>query len=157
MGQDWFVANLRDARWVERAGFGKRVRLEPQDARVEQLGIQIGVFGPGERSTLYHAEAGQEGFLVLRGSCLAIVEEEEIRLKQWDYVHCPSWTRHVFVNEGDEDCVLLMVGARFEPGIVYPRSEVALRHGGGVDRETRSPDEAYAAFGEWLPTDAVEL
>lgn len=99
MADTWFVVNLRDARWVERPGFGKRARLEPQDARFEQLGIQVGVFGAGERSTLYHAEAGQEGFLVLRGSCLAIVEDEEIPLRQWDYVHCLSWTRHVFVNE----------------------------------------------------------
>ena len=157
MAEDWFVANLSEARWVERPGFGKRVRLEPQGARFEQLGIQLGVFGPGERSTLYHGEAGQEGFLVLRGSCLAIVEDEEIPLKQWDFVHCPPWTRHVFVNEGDEQCVLLMVGARVGPGIVYPRSEVALRHGGGVEQETDSPNEAYAPFGEWVPTDAAEL
>ena len=157
MAGGWFVTNLRDARWSERLGFGKRVRLEPQDDRFEQLGIQIGVFGPGERSTLYHAEAGQEGFLVLRGSCLAIVEDKEIPLKQWDFVHCPSWTKHVFVNEGDEKCVLLMVGARVAPGIVYPRSEVALRHGGGVEHETSSPDEAYAPFGEWLPTEPGAL
>ncbi len=157
MAGEWFVTNARDARWVERRGFGKRVRFEPPEARFEQLGIQIGVFGPGELSTLYHGEAGQEGFLVLRGSCLAIVEDEEIPLRQWDYVHCPPWTRHVFVNEGDEDCVLLMVGARVGGGIVYPRSEIALWHGGGVEQETESPQEAYAPFGDWTPTEPAEL
>jgi uncharacterized cupin superfamily protein len=153
----WFVVNAADARWVERPGFGKRLRFEPPETRFAQLGLQIGVFGPGERSTLYHAEEGQEGFLVLRGSCVAVIEDEEVPLQQWDYVHCPSWTRHVFVNEGTEDCVLLMVGARVGAGIVYPRSEVALAHGGGVEHETDSPHEAYAPFGDWLPAEAEEL
>jgi hypothetical protein len=39
-----------------------------------------------------------------------------------------------------------MVGARPDVGVVYPVSDVALRHGAGVEQETRSPDEAYAAF-----------
>jgi uncharacterized cupin superfamily protein len=158
MADGWFVLNAEDARWLTRDGMGKRCRFEPKgDGRFPQLGIQIGIFGPGQPSTMYHAEDGQEGFLVLRGSCLAIVEEQEIPLRRWDYVHCPPGTRHSFVNEGDEDCVLLMVGARVGGGIVYPVSETALRHGAGVERETSSPDEAYARFGDWLPTDPAEL
>lgn len=155
----WFVLNARDGRWLERDGMGKRVRFEPKGpGRFPQLGIQIGIFGPGEPSTMYHAEDGQEGFLVLRGSCLAIVEDEEIQLEQWDYVHCPSGTRHSFVNEGDAPCVLLMVGARGHgDGIVYPRSEVALRHGAGVEHETTLPGEAYATFGEWEPAEPEAL
>lgn len=50
-----------------------------------------------------------------------------------------------------------MVGARVGPGVVYPRSEVALRHGGGVERETDSPHDAYAPFGDWVPTEPAEL
>ena len=38
---------------------------------------------------------------------------------------------------------------RLEKGIVYPRSEVALRHGAGVEVETTSPAEAYAPFPKW--------
>jgi hypothetical protein len=44
-----------------------------------------------------------------------------------------------------------MTGARKgwpEKGIVYPRSELALRHGAGVEVETTSPAEAYAPFSE---------
>jgi hypothetical protein len=47
-----------------------------------------------------------------------------------------------------------MTGARNgwpEKGIVYPRSELALRHGAGVETETTLPAEAYAAFPKWRP------
>jgi len=151
---EWFVVNAQEAAagWVERAGFGKRCLLEPEGGRFEQVGIHLSVIEPGARSTLYHAEDAQEDFLVLRGSCTAIVEEQERPLKQWDLVHCPPGTRHVFVNEGAEPCVLLMVGARVDGGIHYPVSEVALRHGAGVAVEARSAKDAYSGLEPWRPT-----
>ena len=95
MADTWFVVNAAeaDAGWVERAGFGKRCLLEPDNGRFEQVGIHLSVIEPGDRSTLYHAEEAQEDFLVLRGSCTAIVEEQERSLEQWDFVHCPPGTR----------------------------------------------------------------
>jgi uncharacterized cupin superfamily protein len=158
MADEWFVLNARDARWVERQGFGKRCIFEPQDGRFEQVGIHLSVIEPGDRSTLYHAEhAQQEDFLVLRGACIAIVEEQELALKQWDLVHCPPGTRHVFVNEGSETCVLLMLGARIGGGIVYPVSDAALRHRAGVEGEARSAREAYTGLEPWRPTEAPPL
>lgn len=159
MADTWFVVNAAEADggWVERAGFGKRCLLEPEDGRFEHVGIHLSVIGPGDRSTLYHAEEAQEGFLVLRGECTAIVEEQERSLKQWDFVHCPPGTRHVFVNEGSEPCVLLMVGARTGGGVHYPVSEIALRHRAGVESETHSPKEAYAGFDPWRPTSPARL
>jgi uncharacterized cupin superfamily protein len=155
----WFVVDARaaEAHWVERAGFGKRCLLEPDGGRFEQLGIHLSVIEPGDRSTLYHAEDAQEDFLVLRGSCTAIVEEQERPLKEWDFVHCPPGTRHVFVNQGSEPCVLLMVGARTGGGIHYPVSEVALRHGAGVAVEAHSAQEAYAGLEPWRPTGPAQL
>jgi uncharacterized cupin superfamily protein len=159
MSDRWFVVNLGDeaARWVERPGFGKRARLAPEDARFPQVGLHLSVIGPGDHSTLYHAEEAQEDFLVLRGSCTAIVEDEERPVRQWDLVHCPPGTRHTFVNTGDEPCVLLMIGARVGAAIVYPVSEIARSHGAGVDVETRSPEVAYAALEPWSPTDPAPL
>ncbi len=75
MADDWFVVNAADARWKERRGFGTRCELEPEGSPFPQLGIRISVLGPGDRSTLYHAEDAQEGFLVLRGACTAVVED----------------------------------------------------------------------------------
>jgi uncharacterized cupin superfamily protein len=159
VADSWFVVNAGEAaaRWVEREGFGKRCLLEPEDGRFEQVGIHLSVIGPGDRSTLYHAEEAQEDFLVLRGSCTAIVEEQERHVKQWDLVHCPPGTRHVFVNDGSEPCVLLMVGARTGGGILYPVSEVALRHAAGVTAEAHSAHDAYAGLEPWRPTDPVPL
>ena len=158
MAPDWYVVNVEDARWTERPGFGRRCGFERPGERFEQLGIQLSVIGPGDHSTLYHAEdSQQEAFLVLQGACTAVVEEEERPLRQWDFVHCPPSTRHVFVNETDEPCVLLMVGARVGGGIFYPVSELALRHGAGVEVEAHSPDEAYAKLPPWQAAESVEL
>ena len=159
MPDAWFVVNAAEAeaRWVQRAGFGKRALLEPEDARFPQVGIHLAVIGPGEHSTLYHAEEAQEDFLVLRGSCTAIVEEEERPVTQWDLIHCPPGTRHTFVNDGSEPCVLLMLGARTGGAIRYPVSEVAERHGAGVLVEASSPADAYAGLEPWHPTDPAPL
>jgi uncharacterized cupin superfamily protein len=156
---EWFVVNALDpaARWVERPGFGKRALLEPEGGRFPQIGVHLSVIGPGDHSTLYHAEEAQEDFLVLRGSCTAIVEEQEARVKAWDLIHCPPRTRHVFVNESTEPCVLLMIGARTGGGIHYPVSEAALRHGAGVAIEARSAEDAYAGLEPWRTADPASL
>ena len=159
MPDGWFIVNAADegARWVQRHGFGKRALLEPEDGRFPQVGIHLSVIGPGEHSTLYHAEEAQEDFLVLRGSCTAIVEEEERPVRHWDLVHCPPGTRHTFVNDGSEPCVLLMIGARVDREIHYPVSEVALRHGAGVATEARSARDAYAGLEPWRPAGPAPL
>jgi len=51
---------------------------------------------------------------------------------------------HVFVGAGEGPCAILAVGTRLTNEVVYPRSEVALRHKAGVEKETREPREAYA-------------
>lgn len=40
----------------------------------------------------------EEDFLVLAGTCLLLVEDEERELRAWDFVHCPAGTRHSFVT-----------------------------------------------------------
>jgi hypothetical protein len=45
-----------------------------------------------------------------------------------------------------------MAGGRTgEKRITYPRSELALRDGAGVETETNVPREAYASFPRWQP------
>ena len=82
---------------------------------------------------MYHEEPGQEGFLVLRGECLLVVEGEERPLRAWDFFHCPSHTKHVIIGAGREPALVLAVGAR--KGVAsYPVDATAMRHGAGVDR-----------------------
>src|SRR5438034_9256005 len=146
-GEGWFVVNATEARWVEHDAFGSGTTFEG-DPEFAQLGINIGVLSPGQPACLYHRETAQEDFLVLSGECLLLVEGEERPLKQWDFVHCPPGTDHVFVGAGEGPCAILMTGARSaDEKIVYLVSELALRHGAGVEIETPSPDEAYADFG----------
>ena len=141
----WFVVNARDAQWF-RTELGDWCPFEREGERFPEVGINLNLLRAGEPNSMYHAEDAQEDFLVLRGECLLIVEGEERHLRQWDFVHCPPWTEHVFVGTGAEPCLLLAVGSRRQRGIRYPANEVARKHGAGVEVETDSPQEAYARF-----------
>jgi uncharacterized cupin superfamily protein len=146
----WFVVNVRDTAWLTSEAFGAAGVFEGDTPQFADVGFTLGVFWPGQPSGLYHAENDQEDFLVLAGECLLLVEGEERRLQAWDFVHCPPGTEHIFVGAGDGPCVIFMTGGRTrKDGIVYPRSELALRHGAGVETETSSPSEAYAPFPDW--------
>ncbi|PWU19463.1 MAG: hypothetical protein C5B48_13490 [Candidatus Rokuibacteriota bacterium] len=145
-GEGWFVVNVRDAAWLYSDDFGSGVVFQGEGpASFPELGINISVLQPGEPNCRYHAESNQEDFLVLSGECLLLVEGQERPLRAWDFVHCPSWTEHVFVGAGDGPCVLLAVGSRRpDEELRYPVSEVALSHGAGVHEETSDPRHAYA-------------
>jgi uncharacterized cupin superfamily protein len=149
-GAGWFVLNLRGARGFAAEGHGVFCPFESPDARFDEFGINVHVLQPGERAALYHAESAQEGFLVLTGECVAVVEEEERLLRQWDYLHCPSGTAHGLIGAGDGPCAILMVGARrHDATIEYPVSEAAARHGLSVPSASDNAPDAYEAAG-WL-------
>jgi hypothetical protein len=62
-------------------------------------------------------------------------------------VHCPPGTDHVFVGAGDGPCAIVMVGAQSkQEELIFPASELALRHGAGVPEGTRDPRVAYAPY-----------
>jgi uncharacterized cupin superfamily protein len=143
----WFVVNVGDAEWERKGEFGLRCRFESPDDRFGHFGITVQVIQPGQASGLYHAEDAQEGFLVLAGECLAVIEGIERPLRQWDYFHCPPGTRHVLVGAGDGPCTVLMVGAPRSASlseILYPEDPVAARHGASASATTRSSKQAYA-------------
>ena len=157
----WFVVNVDEAAWLRNDSFGGRCVFETTERvlqersgvapqHFDQIGYTLAVLEPGKPTGMYHAESSQEGFLVLTGECLLLIEEQERPLRAWDFVHCPPGTRHTFVGTGDGPCVILMTGARREGGtIVYPVSETAQARGAGVETETPRPREAYAPFSHW--------
>jgi uncharacterized cupin superfamily protein len=141
----WFVLNLADALAVRNEEKGGAVYpLEGEAARFRDFGVNVRVLRPGEPNALYHAEGVQEGFLVLSGECMLIVEDEERPLRQWDYFHCPADTNHIIVGAGNGPCAVLMIGARPDVGLRYPVSEAAAKYGASVAKATDNPDEAYA-------------
>jgi uncharacterized cupin superfamily protein len=150
----WFVVNAREAKWLDNEKFGAYTRFEPDGEGFEQVGINISVLQPGQPMALYHAEEDQEAFLVLSGTPLLLIEGEERQLRQWDLVHCPPWTEHIVIGAGDGPSVVLAVGARQGEGVVYPVSELALRHGAGAKEEHRrgadgpAGESPYAGFPE---------
>ncbi len=144
-GEGWFVLNARDAKWLE-GHFGAYTRFEANPGDFPQIGINIGVLQPGQPACYYHGEGAQEGFLVLSGEALLLVEGEERPLRAWDYVHCPPWTEHVLVGAGDGPCAILAVGKRPDTGVVYPVSAVAQRFGAGVEAEVPEGESAYAGL-----------
>ena len=145
-GEGWFVLNARDVSWIQSEERGQDTDFEGGQEWA-QLGLRIQVLAPGQRG-VYHGERGQEDFLVVSGECVLVIEGEERRLKAWDFVHCPPWTKHVFIGAGDGPCMIVMTGSRaggFE--VVYHPNEAAAKHDASVLEETSDPDEAYSRFG----------
>ncbi len=152
-GEGWFVVNARDSRWKDEGLLGAYCNFEGK-RRFPQLGINISVLEPGEAIGMYHRENAQEGFLVLAGECLLIVEEQERRLRAWDFFHCPGGTEHMIVATGEQAAIVLAVGGRGRGvggGVVYTVSALAGRHGASVERETTDPAGAYEKAHADLP------
>lgn len=143
-GDGWFVVNVADAQAHRNPWAGVAAIFESREHRFPDFGINVHVLEPGQPNGLYHSESVQEAFLVLSGECLLLVEEEERRLRAWDFVHFPPGTRHVAVGAGDGPCAILMVGARRPDATLnYPVSELAARHDASTSEETGVPSEAY--------------
>ncbi|WP_320673280.1 cupin domain-containing protein [Patulibacter defluvii] len=159
-GPGWFVLNASEARWVDRPGRGRRLPFtgwsDEELARFPQLGVNLHVLEPGEPIGMYHWEADAEGFLVLAGEALLLIEGEERPLRAWDYVHCPPGAAHMVVGAGAGRSVVLALGAReHQEGAdwgAYPVAPAALRHGAGVETATADPEQAYARFADPQPT-----
>ena len=152
-GDGWFILNARESRWDDWGPLGLFCNFEGKK-RFPQFGININVLQPGQAMGMYHRERGQEGFLVVAGECLLIVEEQERPLRAWDFFHCPGGTPHIIIGAGAEPSVVVAVGARGRGvggGIVYPVSTVAARHSASVKRETTRPAEAYETIRADLP------
>jgi uncharacterized cupin superfamily protein len=158
-GPGWFVLNAVDARWIRRDGRGHNLPFtgwtdEEAETLFPNLGVALVVLGPGEPIGMYHWEADQEDFLVLSGEALLLAEGEERPLRPWDFVHCPPGTEHMILGAGEGPCVVLAVGSRrHQTGRwgAYTVSELALRHGAGVETATSDSNEAYARFGPSEP------
>lgn len=146
-GDGWFVVNVADAVAMGMDDGWYAVLFEGELGSFPHFGINLRVLDPGRPAAIYHAESGQEAFLVLQGECTLVVEEQERTLRQWDFVHCPPETAHVIVGAGERPCVVLMVGARNAGReIAYPASKTAAGLGASAAADTTDPREAYAAF-----------
>jgi uncharacterized cupin superfamily protein len=145
--------NVGDAAWFVHDAFGASCLFEsPRGEPFPEVGIRTRVLAPGQPPERHHEEAAQEGFLMLAGECLLLVNGDQRRLRTWDFFHSPAGTEHVIVGAGNGPAIVLAVGARHDPeSFRYPVSELAARYGASAAVETTDPDQAYAGLGQWRP------
>jgi uncharacterized cupin superfamily protein len=138
------IINLADAPARAHPRRATVIELEPGRAEWPDTGVNVQVMQPGQPNCRYHSEPVQEDFLVLYGECIAIVNGEEKRLRQWDFLHCPGGTEHVFVGAGSGPCAVLMIGSRREYAPHYMVNALAARYDASVQEDTDDRDRAYA-------------
>jgi uncharacterized cupin superfamily protein len=139
-----FIVPVSDARALTHSRRATMIDFEPDEAPWPDLGVNIQIMQPGQPNCRYHSEPVQEDFLVLHGKCIVILDGVERTLQQWDFLHCPAGTEHVFVGAGDGPCAVLMIGSRRLDEAHYPVNAVAARYDASVETATDDPDEAYA-------------
>ena len=139
-----FILNVADAPARSHPRRATLISFEPDEAPWPDTGVNIQIMQPGQPNCRYHSEPVQEDFLVLHGECVVILNGEERPLRQWDFLHCPAGTEHVFVGAGDGPCAVLMIGSRREEAARYPVNDVAAKYGASAAAATDDPAEAYA-------------
>jgi mannose-6-phosphate isomerase-like protein (cupin superfamily) len=145
-GEGWYVLNAQDARWLVSDDRGAYTNFEGSE-RWPEFGFNINWLPPGAPMAMYHDEPMREGFFVLDGEAILIIEGEERPLKRWDYVHCPRDVSHTIIGAGENGALTLG-----EPGGGFPFDATALKHGAGVEVATGSAKEAYARFAPMKPS-----
>jgi uncharacterized cupin superfamily protein len=148
----WFVVNVTDTAWCTNDEWCGVAIFESDEYILQgrpdlteyvkaHAGFTIRVVQPGRPEGLYHAESVQEDFLVVHGECILVIEDQERRLRTWDFVHCPPMTGHTFIATGDVPCVLIATGNRRDDLVrIHPGSEVAGRHNAGSTVATDEPE-----------------
>jgi uncharacterized cupin superfamily protein len=148
-----FIVNMADAPTVSHSRRATIIDFEPEGSPFPDTGVNVQIMQPGQPNGRYHSEPVQEDFLVLRGECIVILEGEEKRMRQWDFLHCPAGVEHIFVGAGDGPCAVLMIGSRRKIEVHYPANDVAARYDASVKTPTNDPAEAYADWRQepWQP------
>lgn len=99
-------------------------------AGLERIGVHVERLPPGRRTSWPHAERDEEEFVfVLEGQVDAWIDGHLHRMKKGDLAAFPAGTgiAHTFLNDGDEDALLLVGGERSKPNhrIAYPLHDKA--------------------------------
>ena len=91
-----------------------------------KLGISLYKLEPGKRAFPFHAHfANDEAILITKGTGTLRYGEEEVPLKEGDYVHLPAASdlAHQMINTGDSDLEYFCLSSMILPEVVtYPDS-----------------------------------
>jgi uncharacterized cupin superfamily protein len=108
----------------ERLAFGRAIG---RAAGLVRIGLHVVRVPPGRRTSYPHAESDEEEFVyVLAGAIDAWIDGHLYRMSAGDLAAFPAGTGicHTFLNEGEEDALLLVGGERPKATnrIYYPRN-----------------------------------
>lgn len=119
--------NLGNLEWVRRDRQKRAVSDRAQVSRymtLRQLGFHVARLPPGNVSTAYHYETGEEEvFLVLEGTLTARTPQGEFTLQKGDLVAFPTGpdNAHQFRNDSDAPCEFLCLGTNVpQSSCIYP-------------------------------------
>lgn len=126
-----YKRNLAEMDWVE-MGNGERFlnhrkTLTPmKEGFVPKLGISLYKLQPGKRAFPFHTHfSNDEAILVTKGTGTLRYGEEEIPMKEGDYVHLPAATgvAHQMINSSGDDLEYYCLSSMILPEVVrYPDS-----------------------------------
>jgi uncharacterized cupin superfamily protein len=94
-------------------------------AGLQRIGVHLVRVAPGTRTSYPHAEEDEEEFVyVVEGELDVWIDGELHRVRAGDFVAFPARTgiSHTFLNDGDQDAILLSGGESAKAGsrIYYP-------------------------------------
>ena len=96
----------------------------------DKIYVNIDSVKPGAKSVKYHSHSKQEElFLILKGSGILRMEDEEVSVKQGDFVAKPAGKgiAHQFINNGSDVLQILDCGLNEkDDSITYPDEDVIL-------------------------------
>ncbi len=88
-GEGWYVLNAQDAKWLSNE-MGWYCNFEGA-VRFPEFGLNLNRLPPGAPMAIYHHEPHQEGFLVLDGEALLIIDGEEHASEAVGLRALPAW------------------------------------------------------------------
>lgn len=89
------------------------VRLR-RDLGVSTFGMNLLLFGPGQRLRVHRHERQEEAYLVLEGTLTLVLEGEERALERWDMARVAPNVRRQLVNKGPGRLAVLALGGATE-------------------------------------------
>jgi len=106
------IANMKykkyqDLDWQDRFTYKKNVLFTADDFNVKRVKFQIVCFAPKTSIKDHWHQKTTELFFIKSGRGLAIMNGKEIRLEPGDTLLCEPKDHHAFINDGDEDLILL--------------------------------------------------
>ena len=100
--------NLKDVEWQGRFAHQKAILFTEADFASKGTKFQVVKISPGGEIKPHYHKIRTEVFLVLQGSGIIILGNEELQCNVNDYMICKPPAAHAFINKGTEEFVVVV-------------------------------------------------